>query len=256
MKNMIAAFMVVLVTGSIALAEPELKGTPSELTAYLKSLPKSISLTGESKVKVQADKAIVEISIKTENGSLEVCLKSNQSLRSEITKKLNEAGIPTEKIAAEKFSSTPRYSFFGNKPSKYEVRNLVKITVTEEKDFQHIAKIVDQYSEVEYLGLHFEHSKEKELKKQATEQAFDDMMKKKTEYESKLGIILTTRSFSEQLISPQEQPSAYYEGYTGASSLRVGSMSKAPQAAMEAASPFGELVFQANVSGEFELTAK
>ena len=201
MRNLIAVCVLVLVVGSAAFGEPELKGTPSELTAYLRSLPKSITLTGESKVEVQADKAIVEISIKTENSSLEACLKSNQTLRASITAKLTEAGIPADKIIAEKFSSTPKYGLFGGKPNKYEVRNLVKITVADEKDFQQIAKIVDQYQEVEYSGLNFKHSKEKELKKQAVEQAFDDLLKKKTEYESKLGITLSPRSFSEQTIA-------------------------------------------------------
>jgi uncharacterized protein len=256
MRNLIAVCVVVLVAGSIAFAEPELKGTPSELTKYLSGLPKSITLTGESKVKVQADKAIVEISIKTENSSLEACLKSNQALRASITAKLGEAGIPADKIAAEKFSSTPRYGLWGDKPNKYEVRNLVKITITDEKDFQQIAKIVDQHSEVEYSGLNFKHSNEKELKKQATEQAFDDLIKKKTSYESKLGITLSPRSFSEQLLLPQEQNLS--RNYYDKSKMQSNVSNYAPQPAAgeEVASPFGELVFAATVSGEFELKAK
>lgn len=258
MRYLIFVCVVILIVGSVAFGEPELKGTPSELTAYLRSLPRSIMLTGESKVEVQADKAIVEISIKTENSSLEACLKSNQTLRAGITAKLTEVGIPADKIAAEKFSSTPRYGFFGGKPSKYEVRNLVKITVTDEKDFQQIAKIVDQYQEVEYSGLNFKHSKEKELKKQATEQAFDDMMKKKAEYESKLGVTLTPRSFSEQTLFPQEQVFRDKSYYAGSAMMKAEIRSAAPQQAAteETASPFGELTFAANVSGEFELKAK
>jgi hypothetical protein len=257
MRNLIIVCVVVLVIGSTAFAEPELKGTPSELTAYLRSLPKSITLTGESKVEVQADKAIVEISIKTENSSLEVCLKSNQTLRAAITAKLTEAGIPADKIVAEKFSSTPKYGLFGGKPNKYEVRNLVKITVADEKDFQQIAKIVDQYQEVEYSGLNFKHSNEKELKKQAVEQAFDDMLKKKASYESKLGITLTPRSFSEQTLFPQEQ-NIYKNYYAGSAMMKTELRSAAPQqvTADETASPFGGLVFTANVIGEFELKAK
>jgi uncharacterized protein len=257
MRNLIAVCVVVLVVGSAAFGEPELKGTPSELTGYLRSLPKSITLTGESKVEVQADKAIVEISIKTENSSLEACLKSNQTLRAGITAKLTEAGIPADKITAEKFSSTPKYGLFGGKPNKYEVRNLVKITVVDEKDFQQIAKIVDQYQEVEYQGLNFKHSKEKELKKQAVEQAFDDLLKKKAEYESKLGITLTPRSFSEQTLFPQEQ-NIYKNYYAGSAMMKTELRSAAPQQATadETASQFGGLVFTANVSGEFELKVK
>ena len=257
MRNLIAVFVVVLVFGSAAFGEPEIKGTPSELTTYLRSLPRSITLTGESKVKVQADKAIVEISIKTENSSLEACLKSNQSLRASITSKLGEAGIPADKITAEKFSSTPRYGLFGNKPNKYEVRNLVKITITDEKDFQQIAKIIDQYPEVEYQGLNFKHSNEKELKKQAIEQAFDDLLKKKASYESKLEITLTPRSFSEQILLPQEQNlNRNYYGVNSKMQANVSNYAPQPAVGEETASLFGELVFAANVSGEFELKAK
>ena len=256
MRNLIVVCVVVVAISSAVFGEPELKGTPSELTAYLRGLPQSVTLIGESKVEVQADKAIVEISIKTENSFLEACLKSNQATRAAITAKLTEAGIDANKIVAEKFSSTPRYGFFSNKPSKYEVRNLVKITIADENDFQQVAKIVDQYTEVEYSGLSFKHSKEKEFKKQATDQAFDDLMKKKAEYENKLGITLTPRSFSEQLLQPQAQNMDGYRNYYASSSRLVAA--KAPQQAEgeEAASPFGGLVFSANVIGEFELRAK
>lgn len=40
-------------------AEPELKGSPAELTAYLATLPKTVSITGESELKAAADRAIV-----------------------------------------------------------------------------------------------------------------------------------------------------------------------------------------------------
>jgi hypothetical protein len=81
-------------------------------------------------------------------------------------------------------------------------------------------------------------------------------MKKKAEYESKLAISLTPRSFSEQIMLPQEQNlnKNYYAGSTWMKS----EMRSAPQTAVteETASPFGGLVFSANVIGEFELRAK
>jgi hypothetical protein len=258
MRNLIVVCVIVFVVGSTAFAEPELKGTPSELTTYLHNIPKSLTLTGESKIEVQADKAIVEISIKTENSSLETSLKSNQALRAAITVKLGEAGITADKIAAEKFSSTPRYGLFGKKPNNYEVRNFVKITITDEKDFQQVAKIVDQFPEVEYQGINFKHSNEKELKKQVLEQAFDDLLKKKTEYENKLGITLTPRGFTEQTLFPEEpilrvRASA---GERSKSILREAKYASIVAPEEESGSPFGELIFAANVSGEFELKAK
>jgi uncharacterized protein len=258
MRNLIAVCAVILVVGSSAFGEPEIKGTPSELTAYLHNLPRSVTLNTEAKVEVQADKAIVEISIKTESSSLEASLKANQALRAAITAKLGEANIPADKIAAEKFSSTPRYGLWSNKPNKYEVRNLVKITITDEKDFQQIAKIVDQYPEVEYQRINFKHSNEKELKKQATEQAFEDLLKKKASYESKLGVTLTPRGFTEQAFFPQNNiEGKNYGGMVANSSyVLAGHDASQESATEETPSPFGELVFTAYVSGEFELKVK
>jgi uncharacterized protein len=258
MRNLIAVCVVMLVMVSSALGEPEPKGTPSELTAYLRGLQRSATLTeltGESKIEAQADKVIVELSIKTENSSLETCLKSNQETRETIITELIEAGIPADKINAESFSSTPGYGPTGNKPGKYKARNLVKITFTNKVDFQEIAKIVDQYSEVEYLGLTFKHSKENELKKQAAEQAIDDLMKKKAEYEKKLGVTLNLRSFSEETIVPQAPQTYDYntKASSGEASPNSREMSKSTALTEETAFPFCELVFATKVTGEFEL---
>jgi uncharacterized protein len=258
MRNLIAVSVVMLVMVSLAFGEPEPKGTPSELTAYLRGLQRSIiltELTGESKIEAQADKAIVEISIKTENASLEASLKSNQEMREKIIAELIEAGISAEDINAEKFSSTPGYSSFADKPGKYKARILIKITVTDEDDMQEIAKIVDVHTEVEYLEVNFEHSKEKDLKKQAIDQAIDDMMKKKTEYEKKFNVTLALRSFSEQSTVPQASRTCNYgmKAYSGKDSLQGSETSKSEVSIEKSPPPFGGLVFTANVSGEFEL---
>ena len=122
-------------------------------------------------------------------------------------------------------------------------------------DFQEIAKIVDRYPEVEYLGLNFKHSKEKELKKQAAEQAIDDLLKKKAEYEKKFGVTLNLRSFSEQTIVPQAPQTYNHDTKVSSSelSLRSGEMPKSAAKTEETAFPFCELVFTAKISGEFEL---
>ena len=55
MRNLIVVCVVVVAISSAVFGEPELKGTPSELTAYLRGLPQSVTLIGESKVEVQAE---------------------------------------------------------------------------------------------------------------------------------------------------------------------------------------------------------
>jgi uncharacterized protein YggE len=250
--------MIVLGVCTAGFGEPQLSGTPSELESYLMNLPETVLLTGESKVKVQADKVIIELSIKTENVSLEAALKSNHAIRAAVTEELNKEGISSDKITAAKFSSTPRYGLFGKKPSSYEVRNIVKIAVTDEKDFQQVAKIVDQKTEVEYQGISFKHSDEKELKKQATEQAFDEILRKKALYENKLGVNLILRNFSEGISSLQELnvDKRYWANERNSYLLSERKSASEPVVDEELTSPFGELAFTASVSAKFEVKAK
>ena|SRR2546430_5048326 len=90
-------------------AEPELKGSPAELATYLASLPKTVSVTGESEVKVQADRAVINLKVTTENKSLQEALRVNQEIRNKMLNSLKERDISADRIQASKFSSTPKY---------------------------------------------------------------------------------------------------------------------------------------------------
>jgi len=61
-------------------AEPELKGTPVELTAYLSGIPSTINAIGNSTMNANADKAVVTLVVKTENELL--VLRSKRTNRS------------------------------------------------------------------------------------------------------------------------------------------------------------------------------
>src|SRR5438876_758256 len=65
-------------------AEPELKGSPTEVAAYLVTLPKTVSVAGESEIKVQADRAIINLKVTSENKSLQEALRVNQEIRNKI----------------------------------------------------------------------------------------------------------------------------------------------------------------------------
>ncbi|MHC4758332.1 MAG: SIMPL domain-containing protein [Planctomycetota bacterium] len=256
MKKLMLVCIVVLMISSFAFGEPELKGTPSELAGYLKQMPKTVSLSGQSEVKVQADQAIVEISVKTEDDSLETALKLNQNLRTKIVKSLKDAGIPSDKIAASRFSSTPQYGFFGRKPSSYEVTNLMKITISDEKGFQEVAKIVDANREVDYNGFIYEHSNKKGLKTKVTEQACDDVNKKKVIYESKFGLKLQPKSF---YASEADESLNVTFGVRSRFALSDYSGGKNAQQMVaadgvgEGISPFGTLIFTGRVTVEYEV---
>ena len=67
MKIILTALITILVCAGTTLhAEPEIKSTASELAQYLKAMPRTVTLTGESDVKMAADRAIVSIRVVTE----------------------------------------------------------------------------------------------------------------------------------------------------------------------------------------------
>src|SRR5690242_12996660 len=72
-RSMMKTWLPILILGFAPLvhAEPELKGTPSELGNYLNTIPKTVLVTGEAEVKVPADRALVTLRVRTENHSLQ-----------------------------------------------------------------------------------------------------------------------------------------------------------------------------------------
>lgn len=257
MRNIILTFLIVLLTFPVAFAEPELKGSLSELSAYVTSVSNYVTLSGQSEVKVQADRAIVSIRVVTEDRSLHKALKSNQDLRETIFNTLKKSGISADKISASRFSSTPQYGFFAKKPSSYKVENLVKITIKDEKEFQEVSKIVDSFKEVDYEGIGFEHSNKDELKRKAIERACDAVIKKKEIYEKKFGVKLTPKKFVEGPVydeSGTRITEAFGRGV--AYSLQMDKEPEPPSSVMVGPSPFGEITFHGNIYIEYYIESQ
>ena len=83
-------FIALLLNATIASAEPELKGTAVELTQYLTAVPQLVALTGESEMKVPADRAVVSLMVVTENKSLQEASRLNQEARARMLRLLVE----------------------------------------------------------------------------------------------------------------------------------------------------------------------
>jgi len=243
-------------------AEPELKGSPTELAAYLAGLPKTVSVAGESEVKLSADRALISLRVSTEHKSLQDALRANQEVRSKILNWLRDRDIPGERIQASKFSSTPKYGIFSDKAKSYRVENILKVIVRDEKEFQAVAHLVDAFAEVQYLGIEFEHAEKEGLKKKALAQALDDASALKKVYEERLGVKLTPKGFSQSAVAqtlPQRQPAYQQEkSFTGVQSkLSAGlpSMDMVPGATEETVSLFGEIVFTGRVVVEYTVVS-
>ncbi len=242
-------------------AEPEIKGTPTELAQYLPHLPRLVSLAGESELKVAADRALISLKVVTENKSLQEASRLNQELRAKILKALADKGVPSDRVQPSKFSSTPKYGLFGDKAKSYRVENVVKIKAQDEKEFQAVAALVDGWPEIRYDSVEFEHSDKDGLKKKALILALEKVKEKKGFYEESLGVKLAVRGFSEAgvVASPLQLRNAYVNGsYYGAiSGKAVGSLPAQPEADVEnAPSSFGELVFIGRVSVDYAVETK
>jgi uncharacterized protein YggE len=263
MRTVLNLLLFILTCSAVA-AEPEIKGTASELAQYLNSLPKSVTIVGEGEVKVPADKAIVSLKVTTESKALEGALRSNQEVRGKLLGHLKKQGSASERVQASRFSSTPRFGWFGEKAKSYRVDNLVKITVQDEKEFQTAASMVDSFPEVQYVGTEFELEGKEALKAKVLAQACDSANDRKKIYEEKFGLQLVPVKFSGGMVTQKmpanlgNYPGAYGSGYGSATkeSGAAGSIVPGLPIGEEGVSSFGELVYAAEVTVEFVVRPK
>jgi hypothetical protein len=244
-------------------AEPELKGSASELAGYLTAVPKLVSLTGEAEVKVPADRALISLKVVTENKSLQEASRVNQEIRSRILRTLAKQGIPNERVRPSKFSSTPKYGVFREKAKSYRVENTVKISAQDEKEFQAVANLVDAIAEVRYESIEFEHSDKDGLKAKALAQAIDKAGEKKKLYEERLGVKLSPKAFQETpavALPPLSVQRAYAKQATYSSGVAnqpaFSGVGDAQADDQDMPSSFAELVYRAQVAIEYTAEGK
>ena len=252
--------VVLLVCGFMASqiqAEPELRGTAFELEKFLSGVPKMVTVTGESEMKLPADRAIVMLRISTENKLLQEALKSNQVSRTKLISYLKNKSIPLDRVQASKFSSTPKYGWFSDKAKSYRVDNFVKVAVQDENEFQAVAGAVDTWPEIQYLSIDFEHSNKDALKSQAVAKACDNATEKKKMYEEKFGVQLTARKFTEGQVE-EKGPVVTADTARPATRAMVSALpaSSEPAEAEEGTSPFGELTYTVHVTVEYSVESK
>ena len=253
----------ILVLSSLAAAsvsaEPELKGSAAELTAYLAGLPKMVSVTGESEVKLPADRAVITLKISTESKSLQEALRLNQEMRGKIVGALKENGLAADQIQAARFSSSQKHGVFTEKAKNYRLDNFLKVTARDEKEFHAVAGTVDRWAEVHFLDIEFEHSNKEALKSKALAQACDNANERKKVFETKLGVKLLVKGFSEGVIVPALPARGSYERYAPSSTPGKALDSARPPAldiVEEAGSLFGELIFTARVKVDCAVEGK
>jgi uncharacterized protein YggE len=263
MKYHLTTFAALVLSATALVAEPEIKGTPTELSVYLAAVPRTVMLTAEGEIKVPSDRAMISLAVVTENRSLQEASRANQEIRARLIKTLAGQGIPADRIQASKFSSTPKYGVFAEKAKSYRVENVVKITALDEKEFQAVAQLVDGIAEVRYERISFDHSDRENLKQRAATQAIEKVAEKQKLYESKLGVKLTVKSFEEGAGddgSPimGRRLAAGMVAKSGSMPMTRG-VAFSPGAEVgdvELPTSFAELVFKAQLTVEFAVTSR
>lgn len=255
MRHIIALMLAV---STITLqAEPEIKGTPTELGKYLQPEPAIVTLTGEGQIYVQADQAIVRILVTTESKTLSDALQKNEGLRSNLTKTLISKGVPADRIITSKFSSTPEQSNWSDKIKNYRVEHQVKVTVENGLQFGAIAAMVDQNQDMHLQSVQPEHSDKDEQSAKALAEAFKQVEKRKAVYEKNLGQKLTPKTAREGFATPRhEPPDLATPTLTGTRSYKMAT--PIPGAASESYSTgfFGELSYRVIVSVDYFVGSK
>lgn len=260
MRKSIAS--VIAITGVFGLAclplcaEPELRGTASDLAHYISDVPKTVIVAGEAEVRVPAHRAVVSLRVIAENKSLQEAMRSNQELRGKVADFLINLGLDGGRIQTSRFSSTPKFGMFGDKAKSYRVENQVRVFVQDEKEFQSVAGAVDKWAEVQYDGVEFEYADKEAQKQAALVKACDNADERKKIYEQKLGFKLTATRFNEEQVFQRDAmlrnsyiPNTIMSGLPASSG-------KASDAVVEATDSFGEIVYTAHVAVEYAVQTK
>jgi hypothetical protein len=251
MKNKLLLLCCVIVP-CVVHAQPELKGSPDELSQYLLDEKKLVTLVGVGEQRVEADTARVYLLVKTKDGKFHDALEKNKSLRSAIKKKLETAAIGADRIIFSKFSSVPGYGWFGDKPTSYEVSNEINVSISKEDEMLVIAEIIDTMPAVFFGRTEIKHSKKSEAKAAALEKSLQDVSTKKLQYEKSLGIKLFPVRIVEQAVQENQQglrrtPAKYQtQSNILASGINVAEVNLEQDT--DNAGGFGELLYHAQTT--------
>src|ERR1700730_17366490 len=189
-------------------ADPELKGTPSELQKFLRTASHSVTLEGHAKQTVQADVGHVIVVVRTQGKDLTGAIVANGQRRETLTKALLSQGIDAKAIRTEKFSTSPQFGWFGKTPSSYEVVNRLNVEVADERQVTIVTGAASGSTDLSIGVISFEYSKQRELEEQVRRAAFDDALAKKSFYEQRLGAKLVPTEFSFSDLSARSTPGA------------------------------------------------
>ncbi|MDH4275520.1 MAG: SIMPL domain-containing protein, partial [Gammaproteobacteria bacterium] len=230
-----------------AVAAPELKGDPDELARYLVDDKKTVTLYGFGEERIYANHAIVSLVVKTKESKLLQALEQNTAIRNHIRNKLLAKGITADNIQSSRYSSTPVYSSFKDKPTSYEISNEVKITIVKEEEMLAVADIVDNLEQVYFARTEAKDTLKRDSQDKALDKALKNVLAKKRLYEEALGVTLVALKVNDQGVA-QDGVNVAGAGKFSAANDSVSSMTVTDSGkTSNAAGRFGEINYQSNI---------
>jgi uncharacterized protein YggE len=252
----LAAFL--LLSPSFLKAEPEITGKPSEISTLLDLKPKTTTISGEAELKIPIEKAVASLRIATEHKLFGEAVRLNNELRSNVASALKKSGLSEEQIRGARFSSTPNYSVFSDKAKSYRVENVVRITVTDDKEFTAVASIVDLFGDVHFAGIEPESGDIAVHKEKALAAALKNADDRRALVEKSTGLTLTPETVSGINVT-MGYPDAVRRRYSGSPSdkgFAPSSLGSYRAEESPLAGGMGEVVLNATVSVTYTVSPR
>ncbi len=142
---------------------------------------RTVSVTGNSEMKVMPDQVVVYIFVQTRNISADVAKDKNAEISDSVLTELIKIGIERNEIETENFNIYPEYDWINGeqKFKYYTVSNYMKVTT---KKFDNAGKIVDAAVDngalVSYINFELSNEKTNEYKALVLANASQDAKKK------------------------------------------------------------------------------
>lgn len=168
----IVALIVVGVLGAIYLTGGKIGTTSNENT---------ISVTGNSEMKVDPDTLVIYLNIETRNSSADKAKDENTEITNDVMDALEDLGIDEKDIQTENYQIYPEYDWTTStqRLKGYVVTNSIKVILTDfDKAGEVVDATVDEGALVSYISFELSNAKENEFKTDVMKEASEDAKSK------------------------------------------------------------------------------
>jgi uncharacterized protein YggE len=216
----IVLIAVGVMTGSCVFGmEPEMTGTPTMLREHLSGLPGQVTISGIAERRVESDRAVVKVVVRTSDHKLQPALENNRRIRADVVKKLAESGLDKDRVHTSRFSSTPVHSSWSKKVKEYHIESTIRVHAESENEVEVLAGLVDSIDEMSLSSLSFEMTKKDDITIELMKAAFDKIEMRKKMYESSLGVTLVPKQIGQTASKPGNRRNRFLNDYAADTSF-------------------------------------